>query len=123
MRILEVLAALIALNLLSHPLLAQSITPENSSSILLIGGSSVACNPGYQRIGNSCEKIDLPDNAVYFGLGNQWRCTRGYRKSDNKCLKILVPLNGKLNIVGNDWVCNEGFTASGFSCFPNQNGN
>ena len=94
---------------------AQIPMPENASPALG-GGLGWICNPGYKHVGFTCQKIELPENARFYGPGNNWRCIRGYRKVENQCLKILVPANATLNIVGDDWVCKEGFEPGAFGC-------
>lgn len=109
-------SVLFAILLLTSIANAQTTHFENTSEVLTIGGIGFGCNPGYERVGNSCQAIELPNNARFYGMGNNWRCTRGYRKLADNCVRILLPRNAKLNIIGNDWVCREGFEASGFSC-------
>lgn len=87
--------------------------PEHSSPTL---GGAWICDAGYERVGFTCQEIDLPDNARFYGLGNYWRCVRGYKKSGNQCQRVFVPANAKLTIMGDDWVCNEGYFAAGFKC-------
>ncbi len=95
---------------------AQTTVPDNASPTLGLGGSGLTCDPGYEAKGLGCEKIHLPDNARFYGLGNYWRCIRGYRKVDDACKKILPPANATLNILGTDWECMQGYQRSGQAC-------
>ena len=102
---------------ISFSAIGQIPMPKNASPALG-GGLGWLCNPSYEHVGFTCQKIELPDNARYFGLGNYWRCTRGYRKVENQCLRVPVPSNASLNVIGNDWVCVEGFKQVIFGCIP-----
>jgi len=47
---------------------AQTNGDENISPILMIGGLSSGCDAGFEKVNNACQKIDLPENAKFFGL-------------------------------------------------------
>lgn len=63
------------------------------------------CNEGYKKVGNSCERLSVPENARV--MGNMWFCNEGYRKSGNSCERLSVPENA--HVMGNMWFCNEGY--------------
>jgi len=48
-------------------------------------GSGWLCDSGYNKIGNSCVKIDIPDNS--YADGSSFKCISGYIKIDNSCIK------------------------------------
>jgi len=76
----------------SHISLTAS-PPENS----WIGSSgSWYCNDGYKRVSDTCEVIEVPENAYAFG--SEWYCESGYVRLKEKCT-----LKGSLrNIAGSD---------------------
>ncbi|WP_157826488.1 MULTISPECIES: hypothetical protein [Halomonadaceae] len=98
--ILFILGALLSSNV--------SANPPNSRSL----GDSWICNEGYQRVGNSCERLSVPDNARV--LGNMWMCNEGYQRVGNSCERLSVPDNAR--VLGNMWMCNEGYQRVGNSC-------
>jgi len=55
-------------------------SPENS----WVGSSgSWYCNDGYKRFGDTCEVIEVPENA--YALGSEWYCESGYVRIQEKC--------------------------------------
>ena len=59
---------------------------------------------------------ELPDNAVWSNLGNDWECQTGYRRRGSACVAVEVPENGKLTVFGNDWECKSGYHRRGTTC-------
>lgn len=67
---------------------------------------------------NKCERIVLPENAVFNTEKTDWECQVGYRKiaSQNLCQKVVVPPHAKLNYSGDDFICERGFTRENDQC-------
>jgi|ERR1044071_1822096 hypothetical protein len=75
-------------------------------------GSWWFCNSGYEKVGNSCEKIIAPANStIYYGL---WFCNSGYKQVGNSCEKIIVPANAY--VMGSLWFCNYGYNEVNGAC-------
>jgi hypothetical protein len=47
------------------------------------------CDPGYERIGNQCQRLPTPPNA--FRVGTGWNCYKGYQRVEDQCQKIDTP--------------------------------
>lgn len=79
-------------------------------------GGGWECNRGFKQVGNECQKVQLPANAVLDILGNDWECKRGFKRTGNECGKLTIPANASIDILGNDWICNKGFKRSASEC-------
>jgi len=75
-------------------------------------GSQWFCNNGFKRVGNSCEKINIPANA--HAIGSQWFCDSGYEKIGESCQKMYIPENA--SAIGSQWLCNYGYKKVGNAC-------
>jgi hypothetical protein len=91
---------------------AQSV-PDNAHRSLLGGW---VCDRGYERIGDHCRKLDVPEHASLDLTGHDWRCDRGYHQVGQTCQPLDVPENASLDITGNDWRCNRGYRQAGQRC-------
>lgn len=87
-------------------------------------GNRWTCERGFQRRGQTCVEIDVPDNATLseFGLGKGWRCQDGYRDLGDICEKIRVPPNASLNPLNTGYTCNLGFKDVRGACEAMNNG-
>jgi hypothetical protein len=92
---------------------AQAL-PQNSHKNPYGGGWE--CNRGFKQVGNECQKVQVPANAVLDILGHDWECARGFRNSGNQCVKVQIPANAGLDILGHDWECLRGFQRVGNEC-------
>lgn len=72
------------------------------------------CINGYAQVGNSCQKVRVPQNAIAYGT--EWVCINGYKKVGNRCELISKPENSLF--YGDDWYCIHGYRAEGNSCVP-----
>lgn len=45
-------------------------------------------NGAYRKVGNGCQQVQLPENAVLDVYGSGWVCARGYRKVGNGCQEV-----------------------------------
>lgn len=83
-------------------------------------GTRWFCHRGFQKIGNTCEKINLPPNAYLTNsaVGSAWKCERGFEAKGDTCIAISVPENAFLNNsgYGQPWSCNRGFFEENGSC-------
>ncbi|CUI60024.1 hypothetical protein [Cognatishimia activa] len=83
-------------------------------------GSRWFCHRGFQKIGNTCEKIKLPPHAYLTnsGVGAPWKCDRGFEEIGDACVAISVPDNAFLNNsgYGQPWSCHRGFFEENGAC-------
>ena len=75
-------------------------------------GNTWMCQNGYKKVGEACQKINVPDNAV--AVDDKWMCKNGYKKIENSCKKMFVPENAIA--VGDIWMCRHGFKKIGNGC-------
>jgi len=104
---------ILAFLLLSNPAFTQS-QPQNSHKNPY--GSGWECNRGFKQVGNECQKVQIPLNAVLDILGHDWECSRGFKNVGNQCVKVILPKNAGLDILGHDWECIRGFQQVGNEC-------
>lgn len=78
------------------------------------------CLRGFVKLDDTCQKIDLPENAYLSNVthGALWTCDRGFETTDGKCTAIVVPANGYLNAsrYGQPWTCERGFFEQAGQC-------
>lgn len=83
-------------------------------------GTRWFCHRGFQKIGNTCEKINLPPHAYLTSsaVGSAWKCERGFEAKGDTCIAISVPENAFLNNsgYGRPWSCNRGFFEENGAC-------
>lgn len=75
--------------------------------------ANFGCDPFFKFNFSSgkCEKIILPENAVFNKDNTDWDCLIGYKKDylKNLCQKVIIPQNGKLNSTGDGFTCDRGY--------------
>ena len=64
----------------------------------------------------SCDKINLPENAVLTLAGNDWTCIANYKRVGDRCEKVTLPENAKFAVQGSEWYCNFGYEKQGDKC-------
>ena len=78
------------------------------------------CKRGYAKLDDSCQEIDLPENAflVDNSYGSTWACERGFEINGDTCDAIAIPDNAYLNSsgYGQPWTCERGFFAQDGLC-------
>ncbi len=94
----------------------KQVIPENARAITY--GSGWECKHGYQKKGNTCIAIKMPENAYLTtsSFGDGWDCSWGYRKSGNACIIIFIPKHAFLNSNGYDWQCEREFRLQNKAC-------
>lgn len=78
------------------------------------------CQYGYLRIGMTCRKVEVPENAHLTNDGDSWECDRGYHTSATGCARIELPANAHLTDIsaGTGWECNVGYRVQANTCQP-----
>lgn len=76
-------------------------------------GTRWHCQRGFVKVGATCQKLVLPENAYLVDsvYGSKWVCNRGYKARNDACVAIKVPENAYLNTsgYGQPWTCERGF--------------
>lgn len=96
------------------------VVPPNAE--LDYSGNGWFCSRGYRRTGDTCEFIEVPENAQltpnFGGLSGSkgWACNRGFRDLGESCEQITIPDNATLSVFGNRYTCNTGFRDTGQAC-------
>jgi hypothetical protein len=77
-----------------------------------------ACDRGYRRNGNRCDRMEVPAHASPGLLGDSWVCDHGYRRAGTRCEKVVVPFNARPapDILGDGWECDRGYRRVGRQC-------
>ena len=73
-------------------------------------GDTWMCQNGYKKVGEACQKINVPDNAI--AVGDTWMCRYGFKKIGNGCAKSSVlPKNAIATAIaaGDTWQCKPAF--------------
>ena len=47
---------------------------------------------GFKRVGDRCEKLQVPEHAFLESAGNRWQCERGYKRVKEQCQAVQVPV-------------------------------
>jgi hypothetical protein len=74
------------------------------------------CERGFQRQGNGCVALVIPENASLVGRGNAWACNYGYRRQAQGCAAVVVPEHASLDKAGHAWACDAGYQQRGQTC-------
>jgi hypothetical protein len=77
------------------------------------------CDPGYDKQGNECIKVDSMEHGKFYDQGIQFYCESGYRRNEElrKCEKIEVSDNARLDSSSIDgWSCISGYIKKGDIC-------
>jgi len=92
--------------------------PANAHRIPFV--DAWACDSGYARVGDRCDRQAVPAHASPGLLGDTWVCDPGYRRNGNRCDRVVVPLNATAtpDIPGDGWACNRGYRQIGQQCDP-----
>lgn len=94
------------------------IVPANA--YLEASGRRWNCLRGYRRVGEVCDRIDLPANGYLSNFSDDpgWKCERGYRVVGARCERVDVPANAYLEpgSYGSGWKCERGYRIDGGSC-------
>lgn len=90
--------------------------PANAHRIPFLDDWS--CDRGYGRIGDRCERMDIPAHAGPGLLGDTWVCDRGYRRVGNRCDRAAVPLHARPrpDVPGDGWECDRGYRRVARQC-------
>ncbi len=96
----------------------QVVVPRGG--YLSASGENWECLRGNLKVGDSCQKVVLPDNAYMSDneYGRVWLCDRGYSVKGNGCVAIKVPEHAYLNTsnYGQPWTCERGYYERGNRC-------
>lgn len=106
-------------NLPSYSYPDTSTSYSNSYTKYITGGSIIGstlfCDSGYIKNGDSCKKA--PENSSSYG-GDNFYCNYGYYQNGDRCLK--VPENAYA--IGSNLYCNSGYISNGTQCEAPTNG-
>ncbi len=104
--------------LISGTKLSAQVAPENTYLTGSSYGRGWECNHGFQRIGDICEEIAIPENAFLASTGDRWTCNRLFRRIGEECEEVIAPENGFVDTrFGVQEIhCNWGFRKEGRNC-------
>ena len=91
--------------------------PENADWVRY--GAGWECRRGYQRQGDACLEVRLPDHAFLTNTiyGKGWECSYGFVENGDRCAAVQVPANASLDLYfGNSWKCLSGYRKSDTGC-------
>ncbi len=77
------------------------------------------CDPGYDKQGDQCVKVDPIEQGKFYEQGSQFYCETGYRRNEEfrRCEKIVVPENARLDSSSIDgWSCISSYIKKGDKC-------
>lgn len=80
---------------------------------------SFVCDPGYDKLGDRCVKVDPIEHGRFYEQGSQFYCESGYKRNDElrTCEKIVVPENARLDSTSIDgWSCISSYIRKGDKC-------
>lgn len=89
--------------------------PSNAVASL----DSFLCDPGYDKQGDKCVKVDAVEHGKFYEHGAQFYCESGYRRNEElrQCEKIEMPENAWLDSSSIDgWSCISGYLKRGDKC-------
>jgi len=79
-----------------------------------------ACDSGYRRAGDGCERMQIPAHAGPGLIGGTWVCDHGYRRVAGRCERVAVPLNARPvpapDVLGQGFECDRGYRRVGRQC-------
>lgn len=80
---------------------------------------SFECDPGYDKQGDMCVKVDPIEKGKFYEQGDQFYCESGYLRNEElrKCEKVVVPENARLDSASVDgWSCISSYIKKGDIC-------